>query len=45
MINWPAAKRPVAMVTKVTKGYEEVGMGAPKGVPVIQSSYSLFRLF
>lgn len=38
IINVPAAKRPAAIVTKVTMGYAEVGMGALIGVPAVQSS-------
>lgn len=45
MANLPAAKRPAEIVRKVTKGYEEVGMGAPMGVPAIQSSYLLLVFF
>jgi hypothetical protein len=39
MIKVPAAKRPAAMVTKVTTGYAKVGIGALIGEPAIQSSY------
>jgi hypothetical protein len=38
MIKVPAAKRPAEIVTKVTIGYAEVGMGALIGVPAVQSS-------